>query len=88
MLIFLFLSMPLVSSVKNRYELPRSLLVGGQCLDEVIFCLEPFDFNDFSLKLTKSLMFSDSYFCEKIGIELPQKTKALLLQHQSSTCIA
>ena len=45
--------MPVVSSVKNQSKLPKSLLVGGQCLDRVMFCLKPFDFNDFSLKLTK-----------------------------------
>ena len=57
--------MPLVSSVKNESKLPKSLLVGGQCLDRAIFCLKPFDFNDFSLKATKYLTFPNSYFCEK-----------------------
>ena len=60
------LPMPLVSSVKGQSKLPKSLLVGGQCLDRVMFCLKPFDFNDFSLKLTKYLMFPDSHFCLKI----------------------
>ena len=46
---FSFLPMPLVSSVKNQSKLPKSLLVGGQCSDRVMFCLKPFDFNDFSL---------------------------------------
>ena len=33
--------MPLVSSVKNQSKLPKSSLqlVGGQCLDKVMFCL-------------------------------------------------
>ena len=65
-MIFHFLPMPLVSSVKNQCKLPKSLLVGDQCLDRVMFCLKPFDFNDFSLKLTKYLMLPNSYFCEKI----------------------
>ena len=52
---FSFLPMPLVSSVKDQSKLPESLLVGGQCLDKVMFCLKPFDFDDFSLKLTKYL---------------------------------
>ena len=47
---FSFLSMPLVSSVTNQSKLPKSLLVGGQCLDRVKFCLKPIDFNDFSLR--------------------------------------
>ena len=45
----------LVSSVKNQLKLLKSLLVGGQCLERVMFCLKPLDFNDFSLKLTKYL---------------------------------
>ena len=43
---FSFLTVPLVSSVKNRSKLQKSLLVGGQCSDRVMFCLKPFDFND------------------------------------------
>ena len=46
---FSFLPMPLVSSVKDQPKLPESLLVGGHCLDRLMFCLKPFDFNDFSL---------------------------------------
>ena len=61
---FAFLPM-LVSNVKNQSEFPKSLLVGGHCLDRAMFCLKLFDFNDFSLKLTKYLMISNSYFCEK-----------------------
>ena len=82
--------MPLVSSVKNQSKLANSLLAGDQCLDRVMFCLKPFDFNNFSLKLTKYLMFPYSYFCEKkkSEIELPQKTQALHLQHQSAMCFA
>ena len=64
---FSLLPMPLVRRVKkNQSTLPRSLLVGGECLDGVIFFLKPFDFSDFSLKLTKYLMFLNSYFCVKI----------------------
>ena len=58
--------MALVSSVKDQSELPKSLLVGGQCLGRVMFCLKPFDFNDFSLKLTEYLIFPNSHFCVKI----------------------
>ena len=47
-----YLPMPLVSSVKDQSKLPKSLLVGGQCLGRVMFCLKPFDCNGFSLKLT------------------------------------
>ena len=50
---FSFLPMPLVSIVKDQSKLPKSLLVGDQCLDRLMFCLKPFDFNDFGLKLTK-----------------------------------
>ena len=50
---FSFLPMLLVLGVKNQSKLPKSLLVGDQCLDRVMFCLKPFDFNDFSLKLKK-----------------------------------
>ena len=59
-MIFQFLPMPLVSRVKNQSKLPKSLLLGGQCLDRLMFCLKPFDFNDFSLKLTIYSMFPDS----------------------------
>ena len=47
---FSFLPMLLVSNVKKQSKPPKSLLVGGQCLDRIIFCLKPFEFNDFSLK--------------------------------------
>ena len=47
------LPMPLVSSVKNRSKLPKSLPVGDQYWDRVMLCLKPLDPNDFSLKLTK-----------------------------------
>ena len=50
---FPFLPMPLVSSTKDQSELPKVLLVGGQCLDRVMFCPKPFDFNDFSLNIDK-----------------------------------
>ena len=46
---FSFLSMPLSSSVKDQSKPPKSLWVGGQRLDRVMFCLKPFDINDFSL---------------------------------------
>ena len=63
---FSFLPMPLVSSIKDQPKLPKSLLVGGQGLDRVMFYLRPFDFNDFNLKLTKYLMLTNSHFCVKI----------------------
>ena len=63
---FAFLLMPLVSSIKDQSKLPKSLLVFGQCLERVMFCLEAFDCNDFSLKLTNYLMFPGSPFCIKI----------------------
>ena len=63
---FSFLPLPLVFSIKDQSKLPKSLLVGGRGMDRVMFCLKPFDFNDFSLKLTKYLMFTDSHFCVKI----------------------
>ena len=52
---FSVLPMPLVSSIKDQSKPQKSLLVGRQCLERVMFCLKPFDFNDFSLKLTKYL---------------------------------
>ena len=58
---FSFLPIPLVSSVKDQSKLPKSLLLGDQRLDRVIFCLKPFDFNDFRLKLTKYSMFRNSH---------------------------
>ena len=63
---FSFLPMPLVSSIKDQSKLPKSLLVGAQGLDRVMFCLRPFGFNDFSLKLTKYVMFPNNHFCIKI----------------------
>ena len=63
---FSFLPMPLVSRVKDQSKLPKSLLVGGQCLDRILFCLKPFDSDDLSLELTKYLMFPNSHFCVKI----------------------
>ena len=47
---FSFLPMPLVSSITDQSKLRKSLLVDGQRLDRVMFCLRSFDFNDFSLK--------------------------------------
>ena len=58
--------MPLVSSIKDQFKPPESLLVGGECFDRVIFSLKPFDFNDFILRLVKYLMFPNSHFCVKI----------------------
>ena len=43
---FSFLPMPLVSSVKDQSKIPKSLLLGGQRLDRIMFCLRQFDFND------------------------------------------
>ena len=74
--IFSFLPMLLVTRVKDQSKLPKSILVGGQCvwIDQCSF-----DFNDFSLELTKYLMFPDShFFC----------VKKLHLQHQSATRFA
>ena len=50
---FSFLHVPPVSSIKDQSKLPKGLLEGGQCLDIVMLYLKPFDFYDFSLKLTK-----------------------------------
>ena len=64
---FSLLNVTLVSRVENRSKLPKSLLVRGQFLNRVMFCLKPFDFNDFSLKLRKYFkMFPNSYFLSKI----------------------
>ena len=52
-----------------------------------MFCLKPLDLNNFSLKLMKYLMFPNSHFCVKSEIELPQKTQALHLQHQSPSAL-
>ena len=81
-----FFPMLLVLSVKNQSKPPKRLLAGGQCLDKVMFCLKPFDFNDLSLKLTKYLMFPNSHFYVKI--QASQKNQALHLHHQSATCFA
>ena len=59
---FSFLLMSSVSSFKNQSKIPKSLLTAGECLDRVMFCQKPFDFNDFSLKLTKYLVFPNSHF--------------------------
>ena len=75
---FSFLPMPQVSSVKNQSKLPKSLLVGDQFLDRVVFCLKPFDLNDFSWKLTKYL-FPYSYFCGKnLKSSFPRKLKSCI----------
>ena len=68
--------MPLVSRVKDQSKLLKSLLVGGQRLDGVMFCLKPLDFNDFSLKLTEYLVFPDSHFlCKNLESSFPRKLK-------------
>ena len=73
---FSVLPVPPVSSVKNQSKLPKSLLVGGQCLDRVMFCLKPFDFNGFSWKIKKYSMFSNSYFSEKnLKLSFPRNLK-------------
>ena len=73
---FSFLPMPLVLRIKNQSKLPKSLLVGDQCLDRVMFCLKPFDFHDSSLKLTECLTFPKSYLCEKtLKSSFPRKLK-------------
>ena len=63
---FSFLPMPVASSIKNQFKLPKSLLACGQRLDRVVFCLRPFDFNDFGSKLTKYSVFPNSQFYVKI----------------------
>ena len=68
---FSFLPMPLVSSVKDQSKLPKRLLADGQRLDRIMFCLEPFDFNDFSLKLTKYLMFPTAILCNNLKSNFP-----------------
>ena len=86
---FSFLLVFLGSSVKDQSKLLKSLLVSGQCLDGVMFYLKPFGLNDFSLELTRYLMFPDRHFIvQKSAIELPQKPQALHLQNQSATCSA
>ena len=50
---FSFLPVLPVSSVKDRSKSPKGFLLGGQCFDRIMFCLKPFEFNDFRLKLTK-----------------------------------
>ena len=50
---FLFLPMLLASSIKDQRKRPKILCLGGQCLDRVKFRPKPFDFNNFSLKLTR-----------------------------------
>ena len=72
---FSFLLMWLASSIKDPSKLPKSLWVCGQCLDRVMLYLNPFDFNDFSLKLAKYFKFLNSHFVQKSKIELPQKTQ-------------
>ena len=51
--------LPLVFRVKDQSKLAKSLLDG---LDRVMFCLKAFDFNDFSLKLMKYLLFFSNHF--------------------------
>ena len=70
---FLFMPMPIVSSVKDQSKLPNSLLVGGQCLDRVRFYLKPFDFCYFSLKLTKYLRSTQSISGGTFQIHFPPK---------------
>ena len=51
---FLLLPIPLVSSVKDQFKLPKSLLVAVQCFNRnVMFCLKSANLIDFSLKLMK-----------------------------------
>ena len=83
------LPMLLGSSIKYQSKLPESLLVDGQCLDRVIFCPKPFDFNDLSLKLAKYLMFPKSHSCVKIRNGTSRKHKATVCNtsvHQCAVC--
>ena len=50
----------------DQSKLPKSLLIGGQCVWTETNILKLFDFNDFSLKLTKYLMLPDRNFYVKI----------------------
>ena len=50
-----------------------------------MFSLKPFDFNDFSLKLTKYLMLPNSHFLYKSEIDLPQETQQVALA--TSVCL-
>ena len=50
--------MPLVSSIKDQSKLPESLLVGGQCLDRLIFCVKPFDFSGLVLSWVRAFEFT------------------------------
>ena len=50
----------------RKGKLPKSLLVDGQCLNRVMFCLKPIDVNGSSLKLEQYLMFPNSHFCVKV----------------------
>ena len=58
---FSFFPMPLVSSVQDQSKLPKSLLAGSQCLNRITFYLK-FDLNNFSLKLTKYVIFPNANF--------------------------
>ena len=87
---FSFLSMPLVLSIKDQSRLPKSLLIGNRCLDRVLFCLKPFNCNDFSLKLRirKYYVSSQPFLCKNLKSSFPRKLNWLHLQHQSATCFA
>ena len=62
----LFFPIGLISRVKDQSKVQKSLLVGGQCLNRVMFCLKPIDVDGFSLKLEQYLMFLKSHFCVKV----------------------
>ena len=59
---FSLLRMPLVSTVKINLNFQKAYWLVSQYLDRVMLCLEPFDFNDFSLKMKKYLIFPNSHF--------------------------
>ena len=82
------LKQPSLNRVKDQSKLPKSLLVGGQCLDRVMFCLRSFDFNEFSLTFTRYLMLLTAIFVKNSEIEPPQKSQTFHLKHQSATRFA
>ena len=61
-----FLHLLPVWSIENQSKLPKTSLVGDQCLDRVMVCLKPFDFYDFSFKLLKYFKKLKSSFFRKL----------------------
>ena len=81
---FSFLPMPLVSSVKYQSKVSKSLFVGGQCLDRVMLCLKPFDFNDFRFGNWRNIQCSlttISFVLKNLKLNFHWKTQGCSLQH-------